>query len=1091
MQVDTDEFRSGSQSWLEELRFCFPLRRYQEEIVELCKLKLERGEKELHIVAPPGAGKTIIGLQIISQFRCPTLVLCPNTTIQAQWSQKLKLFLPPDLVTIAHAELLGTHEDRPLKPITVLTYQVLSTVGREQEYLEELAQREWVGELSGSMSLSKGQAELRILELLMNNPQGHSKELSRHVRRLRRRLTEVLDLEAVLHDNALDLIQALRRQKFRLIIFDECHHLTDYWAAVMLHLVRRLDDVTVVGLTGTPPEGKTSTQTNRYLTLVGDIDYQVPTPALIKEGGLAPFQDLVYLTEPLDKEREFLQEQHTDFHALLEELIRPQACATASADPLGRRDETCTAASMLPGATLAPGTLAAISQDRSINPTGLSCGKEEEDRLYLPEGPSAGHLTHGNGTYPSQLSLWILKRMSSAAPSVETMPKQASAASAREVGLGAIANAQPELAVAMARYLWTNRLPMPPDIQLSEAVRQAPLMDDWIGILEDFALNCLKVSADSEDHGLYKRIKKAVAKIGFGLSERGIRKVGSPVDRVLAFSASKAAAVGEILDLEYRNLEDRLRAAVITDFESMSATAVRSTGGVLDPESGGAVGVLRQLLSYPVSQFINPCLVTGSLVLVDKRIQGQFLAAAEEYLGERGHGFDLRTEESESFVRVLASSSRWDTRLYVAMATNLFERGITKCLVGTRGIFGEGWDSQSLNTLIDLTTSTAPVSVKQLRGRGIRLNVNDPLGAGKVANNWDVVCIAPELEKGLNDYSRFARKHDGYFGIADDGQIECGVGHVHPSFSDLSGAEVFVSTPEFNAEMMQRALAREKIYDLWGVGKPYANKRLGCIEVSRLRQLALTPPYIRWNLSYRQHVKQLRAALAGVWAEYGALGTVVSTLVSWLLAAGGLPIAISIVPFVFALLMAQRKFSCLYARLQKEVCQPNTQESSLSDIGQAVLSALVERRLLPSYIDRQSLRVAARSGNFYRVFLDKVEPEHSMRFVQAVGEVLSPIAGQDYLIPKYEYSTAASRFGADQESTFFRQYLKGRAEPRISAYYPVPKLLARSQIGRLAFQEAWNKYVSPGFVVSTESKPELLLRYFGMGPGLSQKLIWE
>ena len=50
-----------------------------------------------------------------------------------------------------------------------------------------------------------------------------------------------------------------------------------------------------------------------------------------------------------------------------------------------------------------------------------------------------------------------------------------------------------------------------------------------------------------------------------------------------------------------------------------------------------------------------------------------------------------------------------------------------------------------------------------------------------MANNWDVVCIAPQLEKGLNDYHRFVRKHDCFFGISDDGHIERGVGHVHPS----------------------------------------------------------------------------------------------------------------------------------------------------------------------------------------------------------------------------------------------------------------------------------------------------------------------
>ncbi|HEY9870736.1 MAG TPA: DEAD/DEAH box helicase family protein, partial [Candidatus Obscuribacterales bacterium] len=308
---------------LDRMQFRHPLRRYQQEIIELVNLKLERGERELHIVAPPGAGKTIIGLQIISQLRCPSLILAPNTTIQAQWSQKLDLFIPDDEIPFATEELIGTHEDKPLKPITVLTYQVLSTPGREQEYLDKLAHQSWVKELTGAKSLSTGEAELRIMELMQKNPYAYKKEISRHTSRLRRWLTEVMDLNDVLHDNALALLQALRRQKFKLVIFDECHHLTDYWAAVMTHLVKRLDDPVVVGLTGTPPEGKSATQETRYLKLVGEIDYQVPTPALVKEGGLAPFQDLVFFTTPTEAETDFLERQHDEFHCLIEELITP------------------------------------------------------------------------------------------------------------------------------------------------------------------------------------------------------------------------------------------------------------------------------------------------------------------------------------------------------------------------------------------------------------------------------------------------------------------------------------------------------------------------------------------------------------------------------------------------------------------------------------------------------------------------------------------------------------------------------------------------------------------------------------------------
>ncbi|MBX9692500.1 MAG: DEAD/DEAH box helicase family protein, partial [Cyanobacteria bacterium] len=495
---------------------------------------------------------------------------------------------------------------------------------------------------------------------MQNNAKAHEKEISRHVTRLRRKLTEVLKLEEVIHPNAMNLIQALRRQKFRTVIFDECHHLTDYWAAIMTQVLAHLQDPIVIGLTGTPPEGKSANQENRYMSLVGEIDYQVPTPALVREGGLAPFQDLVYFTVPSIEEEKFLEEQHQSFHNLLTELA------------------------------------------------------ECENSL---------------------LTKWIVERVEAASNS----------------GWQVFATKNPDLSCAYIRFMHKYRLPLPMDFESSEALSQSPFIEDWMCILEDFALNYLKTSASSNNHEIYERIKQSISKLGYGLTEKGLRKQASPVDRVLAFSKRKSQSVAEILDVEYRSLHDSLRAAVVTDFERMSATAAKQAKGVLNEESGGAISVLRELLKTELSEQINPCLVTGSLILVDKRIVNQLHYAMQEMLRAQGYHFQIEVIEHplELFSELRASSGDWEARLYVGLATKALERGITKVLIGTRGIFGEGWDCQSLNTLIDLTTTTTPVSVKQLRGRSIRINTTDPLGARKVANNWDVVCIAPHLEKGL------------------------------------------------------------------------------------------------------------------------------------------------------------------------------------------------------------------------------------------------------------------------------------------------------------------------------------------------------
>ncbi|MBX9940077.1 MAG: DEAD/DEAH box helicase family protein [Candidatus Obscuribacterales bacterium] len=1038
LDFDTD---GKEESLLANLSFKFPLRKYQTEILELVDEKLKNGEREIHIVAPPGAGKTIIGLQLIANYKQPSLILTPNTTIQSQWGQKLDLFVPDDEM-VGYQNLIGTHEDKPLKPITVMTYQVLSTPGKEQEYLTKLAHKGWVDELVKGRGLSIGEAELRIIEILQNNPKAHQKEISRHVSRLRKKLSEVMDLNDVLHANAMQLLQALRRQKFKLVLFDECHHLTDYWAAIMKHLIAYLDAPLVIGLTGTPPEKKSQSQEGRYISLVGDIDYQVPTQALVKEGGLAPFQDLAYFVEPTAAEFKFLEEQHNEFHRLLDTLVGLEFQGQRTGEP------------------------AQFDQEK------------KDSSLSLP--PLTAHII------------------------------ESTAQIEKEYGFNKFIKDNPALAAAYLRALWKFKQPGPRKIELSDEFLQAPVLDDWMLLIDDFAAHKLKLASDSTSHALLEEIKLALRKLGYGITEQGLRKQASPVDRVLAFSEAKGRAVCEILALEYRVLEDKLRACVVTDFEKMSATSVKNLEGVLSEESGGAIAVMRTLLKSPISLYVNPCLVTGSLLLVDNRVAEQFAEAARQYLKENGHKFEIRlVERSGGFSSIEASSGAWESRLYVALATSLFERGITKCLIGTRGLFGEGWDSQGLNTLLDLTTTTSPVSVKQLRGRSIRIQNNGPFGKRKVANNWDVVCIAPSLEKGLNDYQRFVRKHEGFFGICDDGQIECGVGHVHPSFSELTAHEVFASYDVFNDEMMERALVRDAIYDHWKVGEPYQNRLIPCLEVSKMRKLALTPPHLKHNQKYKEHASAMRAALNGVYIEHFTLASVISLALLFL--SGG-TLLLGLIPPVVAAYLSKKKADSLRGRFFQEVCRlevaperalpkkenpdsplkqeaiPDRQTQGLRDMARAVLSALELTRHLPPGIADSSLKVSVRKDGSYRIFLDDVEPRFSKIFNQSMKELLSPISNQPYLIPKYEYPTFTSEMEAQ---TFFKRYLRGKAEARAAGYHAVPKLLARSQNGRDAFQDCWNKYVSPGFIVATETKPELLNKYFGIGPSLAQRLLWE
>src|SRR5438045_1970760 len=82
------------QSLSEVMNFRKSWRVYQSRLLD----RLDRflANKRLHLVAAPGSGKTVLGLEVIRRISQPTLVLAPTITIRDQWVDRLvELFLAP------------------------------------------------------------------------------------------------------------------------------------------------------------------------------------------------------------------------------------------------------------------------------------------------------------------------------------------------------------------------------------------------------------------------------------------------------------------------------------------------------------------------------------------------------------------------------------------------------------------------------------------------------------------------------------------------------------------------------------------------------------------------------------------------------------------------------------------------------------------------------------------------------------------------------------------------------------------------------------------------------------------------------------
>src|ERR1700728_11142 len=237
------------------------------------------GDRSTYLVVPPGGGKTMIGLECARQAGRPTLVLCPNTAIQAQWiGQWRAQFEPPPEARATASRDLPT-------PLTVLTYQAVASF--DPAGVD--------GDGDGGTASSRPGRRLSDRELL-----------------------------ASLHPNGQRLLATLKAAGPATLVLDECHHLLEIWGRLLLAIVGELPDPRIIGLTATPPHMMTTEQAGLHRELFGAVDLEVSAPALVRDGHLAPYQELAWFTTPTPAEADYIGGQALRFAELRAGLLDPE-----------------------------------------------------------------------------------------------------------------------------------------------------------------------------------------------------------------------------------------------------------------------------------------------------------------------------------------------------------------------------------------------------------------------------------------------------------------------------------------------------------------------------------------------------------------------------------------------------------------------------------------------------------------------------------------------------------------------------------------------------------------------------------------------
>ncbi|MDW5598688.1 DEAD/DEAH box helicase family protein, partial [Conexibacter stalactiti] len=734
---------SGSDDGWAGLAFTPPWRHYQRMALAAFDADLAARRRATHIVAPPGSGKTVIGLEIARRLGRPALVLCPTTAIQQQWGSALGLFGGAEAPLLTH------------------TYQAICQTADPGGALEAAALERLAAERARDTAIGVEAARAELDGYEGAARRRLTRDVATVTATLKREIARGEHLDLAAHDllgpGAAARLAELQARGVRTVLLDECHHLVSTWGYLVRAVIAALgDDVHVVGLTATSPLDLSGEEAALYDDLLGEVDFEIPTPAVVKEGYLAPYQELALFTTPLASEREWLQQHHARFQALL-------------------------------------------------------------DRLHDPAPP-------GSAEEELSFGAWVIARI---------RYRDAEAGESSSFSFAAFAKRQPRLARAGLRYLGSAGLELPPDAPRGELTSAPPELDDWLALLDDWALRCLRAHPGEAAERLWEQLAGGLADIGFTLTRRGIRPGRDDLDRVLVNSSAKTLLVADALDAEHAVRGAGLRAVVLCDSER-PARAPEETALTL----GGGLALLSALAADDRTALLHPLLVTGTTVAcAPADAEGWLAALAAELPPEVAA--TLRVEPlggDAPLARLTADHAGWSTATYVPAVTRAFAgdgpHAAGRVLIGTRALLGEGWDCPPVNVLVDCTAVAASVSVRQMRGRSLRL---DPGDDGKISSNWDVVCVAPELERGAADYHRFVRRHSHLHAPCEDGSIESGVSHVHPQLSPYAPPpeEQFTA---LNLAALDRAADLDSARERWQIGAPYRGEELPVLLVGAARE---------------------------------------------------------------------------------------------------------------------------------------------------------------------------------------------------------------------------------------------------------------
>ena len=256
--------------------------------------------------------------------------------------------------------------------------------------------------------------------------------------------------------------------------------------------------------------------------------------------------------------------------------------------------------------------------------------------------------------------------------------------------------------------------------------------------------------------------------------------------KLFARSKNKLKAIKEITDFEYNSLKKNLREVILLDYI-----------GKGDSEGLNIISVFDTLKNSEALCGI----LTGSLMVIPKS------AKEELYKILENRNIDKAKVLTSGFNKDYLRIETYGNIDIVAIITELFEKGYINILVGTAALLGEGWDSQSINTLIIASVVGSFMLSNQMRGRALR---TDKLNKYKTANIWHLVSLTGEEES--PDLLTAQRRFDSFEGISyEEDKIQNGIERLALKDKNINS----LHCRALNKQMFSFAKSRNDLSEKW------------------------------------------------------------------------------------------------------------------------------------------------------------------------------------------------------------------------------------------------------------------------------------